>query len=261
MIQLPNNEKCYNLQEQVAQNLLNIRYLAEQYANIDSLPALWKAYKDQFDEDFDTFGDWTTTFEGWDTTLSTYLANMSSAAVGAIAGQTIAPATVNATTGNITTVNATTITGTTISGNSIVEIMSGYTFDPQAAQSNMTKEFVYCGACKNGNKLTLVIAMKVTRTGTIGNYINIGSFYLPAGILSKIYPVNIAGNDFVDLKDVLFFDSAGGTMPAVRIYSQKYSDRLGFACYESDFNSKLTLNSTYYFRYELTILLSDNLAS
>ena len=37
MIQLPNNKKCYNLPEQVAQNLLNIQYLAEQYKNIDEL--------------------------------------------------------------------------------------------------------------------------------------------------------------------------------------------------------------------------------
>ena len=97
MIKLPDNKKCYSLPEQVAQNLLNIQYLAEQYKNIDALPAVWQTYKEEFDREIETFGDWTTTFEGWDNTLSTYLANMSSAAVSAIAGQDIAPKTVSQT--------------------------------------------------------------------------------------------------------------------------------------------------------------------
>ena len=100
MIQLPNNKKCYNLPEQVAQNLLNIQYLAEQYKNIDELPSIWADYKTAFDADLHTFEDWTTTFEGWENTLATYLANMSSAAVGAIAGQDIAPKTVSQTQAN-----------------------------------------------------------------------------------------------------------------------------------------------------------------
>ena len=100
MIQLPNNKKCYNLPEQVAQNLLNIQYLAEQYANIDELPSIWADYKTAFDADLHTFEDWTTTFEGWENTLATYLANMSSAAVGALAGQDVSVKTIAQTDAN-----------------------------------------------------------------------------------------------------------------------------------------------------------------
>ena len=132
MIELPNKKKCYNLPEQVAQNLLNITYLAEQYKNIDALPTIWQTYKEEFDRELETFGEWTTTFEGWTESLSTYLANMSSAAVGAIAGQNIAPANV-AATGNIT-------------ADSIIENMSGYSA-VLGSDTNFTYEKVYVGVC------------------------------------------------------------------------------------------------------------------
>ena len=100
MIELPNKKKCYNLPEQVAQNLLNIQYLAEQYKNIDALPAIWQTYKEEFDNEFDTFEGWERTFGGWETTLETYLASMSSAAVGALAGQDVSVRTITQTNAN-----------------------------------------------------------------------------------------------------------------------------------------------------------------
>lgn len=248
MIQLPNNEKCYNLPEQVAQNLLNIKYLAEQYANIDALPGIWQTYKAVFDEDLDTFGDWTTTFEGWETTLATYLANMSSAAVGAIAGQTIAPAVVNATT----SVNAPTVTG-----NSIVENMTGYEFLKNTRSGSVTYEDVYSGVVKNGNKITFVVAVNVTKTSAINEFA-LGRFAVPAAVYNKLFPTTIAGYSLLSIKTETFFQKTTTSDPkSATYYLNKAYDCVEFNILTNAFE----LNTTYYVRIEATFLLSDNMAA
>ena len=243
MIQLPNNKKCYNLPEQVAQNLLNIQYLAEQYANIDELPSIWADYKTAFDADLHTFEDWTTTFEGWENTLATYLANMSSAAVGAIAGQNIAPANV-AATGNIT-------------ANSIIENMSGYSASI-ATITNLTIENVYCSAVKNGNKVTFVVALNLTRTDTITSATELVLFTIPQAVGEKLYPTLVGGGNFLSNKIVPAF-SAHSTYVNTCSYVIKHnSTRIDFGMATAQLNN-LTLNTKSYWRYEVTFLLSDDL--
>lgn len=247
MIQLPNNEKCYNLPEQVAQNLLNIKYLAEQYANIDSLPTVWKAYKDEFDEDLDTFGDWTTTFEGWETTLGTYLANMSSAAVGAIAGQNIAPANVNATTK---------VDAPLITGDEIVEKMSGYSAVIPSS-TGWTKEKVYIGAVKNGNKLTLVVALNLTKgAGAISNP-KLCQITIPASVGSKLYDTQIGLYSFLDNRVLNAWSAYDNHVEAVA-YIGKTSNTL--LTYVLDNTTNFVQDTKYYIRYEATFLLSDDIA-
>lgn len=250
MIQLPNNEKCYSLPEQVAQNLLNIKYLAEQYANIDSLPAEWRAYKDQFDEDFDTFGDWTTTFEGWDTTLSTYLANMSSAAVSAIAGQNIAPANVTAT-GNIT-------------APSIIEnTPAGISFTKVSSDADANRTYVYASFCKNGNKITVVNALNVERLQTVSSYreyIELGTFTLPSAIADLIYPAYIDGAFGGVVGVVSVQASTTNTyFKTVNILIAKQGG-VNLKFYLLGANT-LDANTVYYLRGEVTLLLSANYAS
>lgn len=247
MIELPNKKKCYNLPEQVAQNLLNIQYLAEQYKNIDALPAIWKTYKEEFDNELEIFGEWTTTFEGWTESLSTYLANMSSAAVGAIAGQNIAPANI-AATGNIT-------------ANSIIENMAGYSFTKQT-HTNITNEIIYAGAVKNGNKLTLVVFQKFTRTGT-AYYIPFGEFSLPLDIANKIYTYAIGGGtaNVCEVKKCEFIpnvDSGYNSAISSPVIIYKSGSSLTIRNYSPD---DFTLNQEYLIRFEVTFLLSDNLAS
>ena len=250
MIQLPNNKKCYNLPEQVAQNLANITYLAEEYKNIDELPSIWQSYKETFDAEQETFSGWTTTFEGWDTTLSTYLANMSSAAVGAIAGQNIAPANVVATTK---------VEAPLITGDEIVEKMSGYSYT-KISVSNVTVEDVYAGIVKNGNKLTLVTAFDATRTDTNGAYAAYCNFGLPESVYNKLYPSDIGpyiGKLSVQVVTALCED---GTSVSLHVIVQQVAANV-IGCYlaygEWDL---LTLNKKYSIRLEQTFLLSDNLA-
>ena len=239
MIELPNKKKCYNLPEQVAQNLLNIQYLAEQYKNIDALPAIWQTYKEEFDSELETFEGWERTFGGWETTLATYLASMSSAAVGAIAGQNIAPANI-AATGNIT-------------APSIIESMSGYSASFSSGTSETSAVKVYVGAVKNGNKLTLICAGTLERTGQADSFV-LCAFTVPDAVLNKLYPVTLGGGQVVlDSKkvDAMYsqYDSA-----SVVAYLTK-----GSVLNLHVDTTNLTQNKVYYFRYEATFLLSDSL--
>ena len=244
MIQLPNNKKCYNLPEQVAQNLLNIQYLAEQYKNIDELPAIWADYKTAFDADLHTFEDWTTTFEGWENTLATYLANMSSAAVGAIAGQDIAPANVNATTK---------VEAPLITGDNIVEKMSGYSAVVRTV-ANWTFEKVYIGAVKTGNKLTFVVALNITKddASAISNPTMI-ELWMPSAIGAKLYPnsVSCLSNQRVPAY------SNFNTFVGLDSFMTKNSDSLSYLAINN--GSDLTVGQQYYYRFEVTFLLSDSL--
>lgn len=247
MIELPNKKKCYNLPEQVAQNLLNIQYLAEQYKNIDALPAIWQTYKEEFDDELETFGNWTTTFEGWSETLSTYLANMSSAAVGAIAGQNIAPADV-AAIGSIT-------------APSIIENMSGYSFEQTASTAEFTINTVFAGIVKNGNKLTYVIFASVKRLGTVtGNNISLGKFVIPLTVWNKLYPYTISGIPNVLMNRLE--NLASGYTSYINVPSLVFKapgSKIGSNLY--DVNTQLVQDTEYIIRQEVTFTLNDNLAA
>ena len=153
-----------------------------------------------------------------------------------------------------------TLNATAITGDSITENMSGYSFTPSTV-SNLTLQFTFVGAVKTGNKITLVLACQMTKTDDLGsNYITFGSIYLPQAVGAKIIPVDIDGGYFVDVKKVNILDTFTGTKE-ITGYVQKPSDtRLVFGGYASGLNTLLELNKAYYFRYELTILLSDSLA-
>ena len=246
MIELPDKKKCFSLPEQVAQNLRNITFLAEQYKNIDALPAIWQVYKEEFDSEMETFEGWTTTFEGWDTTLATYLSNMSSAAVSAIAGQTIAPAVVNATSS---------IDAPAITGDSIIETMTGYDFTP--VNENL-QEIAYAGVCKNGNKITFVMASKITPDATFisNGGGNIAGFGVPHAIFEKLYPFYGSGIT-ISYKSLLMVVSQSETVTAMtRTQKSTYTDTVQVVL----LSAGLTAGKEYYFRYEETFLLSENLA-
>lgn len=247
MIELPDKKKCYNLPEQVAQNLRNITFLAEQYKNIDALPAIWKVYKEEFDSEMETFEGWTTTFEGWNNTLSTYLANMSSAAVSAIAGQTIAPAVVNATT----SINAPSVTG-----NSIVETMTGYAFTA-GSPSNYDLEIVYDGIVKNGNKLTLALAINLTkRSGALNYGVGLGVFSIPNTVGTKLYPTLISGVNFLDVKELCAWSDYATNVKVVLGVKKPDNVRIFL---ELQSAGNMVQDTKYYIRTEVTFLLSDPL--
>lgn len=243
MIELPNKNKCYNLPEQVAQNLLNITYLAEQYKNIDALPAIWAQYKSEFDADIETFGNWTTTFEGWEETLATYLTNMSTAAVGAIAGQNIAPANV-AATGNIT-------------APSIIETMTGYSVEIDKSTYNWNP--IYVGVCKNGNKVSLVVFGSYEKQAADDPSGRLLKLNIPGTVGTQLYPYTVAGvDDILESKPIAAFSTR-------KLYTMITGETMKVNNFRIDVNlhgiNALTDNTTYFFRYEVTFLLSENLVS
>lgn len=143
----------------------------------------------------------------------------------------------------------------TITGAEIVEKMSGYSF-VKGASSNITYEYVYCGAVKNGNKLTLVWALKITRTDESATSANLGHFLIPKAVADKLYPVQFGAYPFLDNRKMGVFSSQTN---AVDVYG--YIEKLNTTWIRAVLPSlgTLTLNTAYYVRYEATFLLNDTL--
>ena len=148
-----------------------------------------------------------------------------------------------------------------ITAPSIIEDMSGYSFSPASATTNLSQETIYAGVSKTGNKITFVIFQKITRTGDVGtNYAGIGQFYIPQAILDRLYPSIIDGGSYLDNRILDLFSSLSSIVNAYA-YVSKQATYLSFNLFKSSQFSELTLNKDYFFRYEATFLLSDNLAS
>ena len=142
--------------------------------------------------------------------------------------------------------------------NSIIEVNSGIT---GAFSNTSEKEYVYCSACKNGNKLTLVVAMKYTPSADkpAGTDIYAGFFSIPSAIANKIYPIGTPDlNNVVDIRKGI-----AATTVIVNVdmtFRCLKTSATGLEIYVRNL-AQLNINTVYYIRYELTILLSDNMVS
>ena len=163
-----------------------------------------------------------------------------------------------ANTGNIATTGDIGATGK-ITGGEIVENMSGYSFT-KSTNPNFAITYNYVGAVKNGNKLTLVISGIINFSAIpSSNLARIGAFVIPSSIGSKIFPYNIGSlNDVVDNKKVSFANtySAYVDLPSVMFKNSDTEVELRLYNMPADM-----VNINYNFRYEVTFLLSENLAS
>lgn len=146
-----------------------------------------------------------------------------------------------------------------ITAPSIIETMSGYSF-LEGTPSNITLGTIYAGACKNGNKLTLVWASNIKRTSAIGSFKQLASFTLPNDILGKLHPVTIGGVSVLDVKTISAVNDMDGSPVSTELYFAKTSSTVEIRARASALNA-LTQDVAYYIRYEATFLLSDNLAS
>ena len=138
---------------------------------------------------------------------------------------------------------------------SIIENMTGYSFDPSSVDSRVTLDYV--GAVKTGNKITFVIAGQMVLPANIstGSYIDLGLFLIPSAVCSHII-ANFSPNRVGPTPVLIAKDIQHGYMHSGFI--SKYTDgRLKFM-----FNplSEITAD-TYYFRYEVTFLLGTNLVA
>ena len=154
--------------------------------------------------------------------------------------------------GNLTVTGG--IAGGAITGDSIIENMSGYTFE-KIDKENLTNEAIYAGAVKNGNKLTLVYYANLTRTDDVtGNISNLCRFFLPAGVLSKLIPDE---NDWLARSSFWASSAANAGVNSTWLVEKGGTGVYFRATKLND----LVLNTKYLCRFEITFLLSDNLAS
>ena len=149
----------------------------------------------------------------------------------------------------------------TINGNEIVEKMSGYSY-VQTSKDGITLNTVYCGAVKNGNKLTLVIFGKAQRTGDVANdFAEVGFFTIPKAVADKIYPTPLGNQTNAVLsKTIQLFSGSNSKIDCNMIVNKfSYTNQNAIKVYMYGM-SNLTLNTEYQYRIEMTFLLSDNLA-
>ena len=142
-----------------------------------------------------------------------------------------------------------------ITSPSIIENMSGYSAEISANLDTWDKTIAYCGAVKTGNKLTLVISLKLTRRSTTTDLNpQVIIWYIPESVLNKIFPITIDGYNWVDQKNILAFKNAteSVSVPA-RLGKGANNLRLQIGA------GTLVQDTEYVLRYEATFLLNDSL--
>ena len=148
---------------------------------------------------------------------------------------------------------------TEIAGDSIIENMRGYAFEANT-KTNLSISHIYSSVVKNGNKLTIVDFVSLTRLGTIqDNFAQLGFFTLPLSVANKLYPYTIGGNTGVlDYRRINAYKKSSASALEVSCYIQKASS-VYLPITLTGLNS-MDENEEYVIRIEATFLLSDNLA-
>ena len=160
------------------------------------------------------------------------------------------------------TLTATIVDAGKVTGDEIVEKMSNYSFTKSTSDSDITyNDYVYAGVVKNGNKVTLALGVNITRLQDLSNYKQnkkIGMFTLPAGVASKLYPsyADVWFGAVMATIKCLASDTSSNAIALDVIVGKTLNSLDIYACGLND----LTLNKQYYLRFEITFLLSDNLA-
>ena len=144
-----------------------------------------------------------------------------------------------------------------VKADEIIENMSGYSFELNNNPSIIEIVPIFAGACKNGNKLTFVVFGKITKQPDASGSVSTFSFNIPESVGSKIYPITFAGtNTRVDTKKVLCANTLTSGADLFMWCDKVSATKLSFG----SAITPLTVSTEYIFRYELTLLLGENLA-
>lgn len=143
-----------------------------------------------------------------------------------------------------------------ITAPSIIENMSGYSFTKVADDQYNTTVPLFAGACKNGNKLTLVYFF-ILNVITARRTFSVGNFYIPTEVGTKLVPVSIGGDTNKLYFNQLWCATSYNAGVATNCWIDKVSN--GRIVFSMNSNS-LADNTTYVCRFEATFLLSENLA-
>lgn len=143
----------------------------------------------------------------------------------------------------------------------VVEVMTGYSFEATAAGAGLTMDLNYVGVAKNGNKLTIVLALDLTRTGTIAASQRIGVLTIPASVANKLVPSSIGQGLYLDMKLAqAFYDESYAPASIVYFCNKATGSSITFNLKVQGL-SALTQDVKYTIRLEQTFLLSENLAA
>ena len=143
-----------------------------------------------------------------------------------------------------------------IKGDEIIENMSGYSFSIDES-TGTTKDVLFAGVVKTGNKITFVISIDITKTSasTDMNPL-VGEFTIPEKIYNKLIPSQVGLYNFLDNRVLQAFSSNTSSVNSIAYVVKSSSNVITFV-------SGITncVNDTkYHLRYECTFLLSENLA-
>ena len=145
-----------------------------------------------------------------------------------------------------------------ITAPSIIEDMSGYGASLNTI-AGLTIEKVYVGVVKNGNKITFVFAVNFTKTdAALSVQQKVGSFIIPSSIGDKLYESSVGLYEFLDNKVVPAWDSYTSKVDIISYIDKVSSTAIDVYIFNVD---DLVVNTKYYYRYEATFLLSDDIAS
>ena len=137
----------------------------------------------------------------------------------------------------------------------VVELMTGYTADFME-ETGYTFEDVYVGAVKNGNKLTFVVACNITKTSSgATNYASLLEFNIPSDIGAKLYPVQVGAYNFLSLDKINIFSELTNSVEVTTYFNKSNNTSIDLRF----LGTNLEVNTKYYYRYETTFLLSDDI--
>ena len=142
-----------------------------------------------------------------------------------------------------------------ISANEIVEKMTGYSASLVSSTGYVITPS-YCGAVKNGNKITFAFAtaLKKTDEATESNPYLI-DITIPSEIYNKLYTSQIGESNFLDNKVLKAFSHHRSAVDMYAWLEKRSNNRLSLQVNMAN----IVVDTDYFIRYEVTFLLSDTL--
>ena len=142
--------------------------------------------------------------------------------------------------------------------NSIIENMSGYSYMPKTGNFSFSNQYV--SIVKNGNKITFVLFGDLyAETLPTSGFWRICNFTIPTEIGQKLFPYSQGGFDNLLNKTIVNLSTGVGVNANVNVSCivEKYNDKtISFFMYSDNVQPA----THYIFRYEVTFLLSNNMA-
>lgn len=146
--------------------------------------------------------------------------------------------------------------------NSIIENMSGYSFEKANNNDKFNFNYVYASIVKNGNKLTFVCYFQLEMlqdVSALSETIYFGKFKIPSNISNKLYPTGQGTfAKALGTSNIIIMPSTDNlAMVQGHAIFVKGANDITLYMYNRE---KLNNATTYNVRFETTLLLNDSLA-